>query len=121
MTHDIRTDDLARYAHPSPEIADDPPADLLWLRRAALLPGRWTLTTALLLLLESRGLARREFIRLGPDLLEQYRLGKAIARRSLQRLDEAGMIQVWWRHGSPPLVAIVEMASEDGPVPSDGP
>lgn len=119
MTYDCHTHELVPFAHTSPEITDDSLADLLWLQRAAALRGPWPLVMALLLLLESRRQAHRGFVIVLPDTLGYYQLDGGTAHRSLRQLEQAGMIQVWSRRGSPPLVTIVDTPADDGIVPAD--
>lgn len=82
-----------------------------WLKVAGALPGK-SLHVGLAVWL-AYGFEKRERFRFTPKWHAWFEIGPGALRRSLQRLREAGLIEVEYRDGCSPIVTLIPQAEVD--------
>lgn len=92
------------------------PIPLAWLGRAAKLPGKASLATALAIMFEAGRRRRSDEIILTTAIVQRFGVNRKAKYRGLKQLEQAGLISVVRRPRKNPLVAVI--AIEDG-IPVD--
>ena len=80
---------------------------LILLKSANILPGKGPLSTMIMLLTLSERLCRTDHLLLLPRTLREFSLSRATAYRSLELLEQAGLVTVKRRKGLSPMVTFV--------------
>ncbi len=77
------------------------------LKSANLLPGKGPVSTMIMLLTLSDRLHRTDHLLLLPRTLREYSLSRATAYRSLELLEQAGLVTVKRQKGLSPMVTLI--------------
>ena len=93
------------------------PIPLDWLGRAAKLPGKAPLATALAIMFEV-GRRRTPAITLTTAILQRFGVNRKAKYRALEHLQDAGLIAVHQKPRRNPVVTILEVKEEDRTIPS---
>ena len=107
---DIEGLKLGRITHKQPHQYLRGPIPLVWLSRAACIPGR-VLHVALALWHISK-LRRSRTVKMQSRILLVFGISREVYYKSLERLEETGLVSVEKRPGSTPTVTILDAINE---------